>query len=73
MTNAGHKGRAVFVRHNTPTSMYEDAGLRFQLTRPYGLAGDHAEPLLSDFTKLDIRDEIRPKVPKANARKLLGI
>jgi predicted TIM-barrel fold metal-dependent hydrolase len=28
---------------------------------------------LSDFAKLEIRDEIRPKVSKANARKLLGI
>jgi predicted TIM-barrel fold metal-dependent hydrolase len=28
---------------------------------------------LSDFAKLEIRDEIRPKVLKANARKLLGI
>jgi predicted TIM-barrel fold metal-dependent hydrolase len=28
---------------------------------------------LSDFSKLDIREEIRPKVLKANARKLLGI
>ena len=28
---------------------------------------------LSDFSKLEIRDEIRPKVLKANARKLLGI
>ncbi|MCK1741183.1 amidohydrolase [Bradyrhizobium sp. 139] len=28
---------------------------------------------LSDFAKIDIRDEIRPKVLKANARKLLGI
>jgi uncharacterized protein len=28
---------------------------------------------LSDFAKLDIRDEIRPKVLKANARKLLNI
>jgi predicted TIM-barrel fold metal-dependent hydrolase len=28
---------------------------------------------LSDFAKLDIREEIRPKVLKANARKLLGI
>jgi predicted TIM-barrel fold metal-dependent hydrolase len=28
---------------------------------------------LADFAKLDIRDEIRPKVLKANARKLLGI
>jgi predicted TIM-barrel fold metal-dependent hydrolase len=28
---------------------------------------------LSDFAKLEIRDEIRPKVLKANARRLLGI
>ena len=28
---------------------------------------------LSDFAKIEIRDEIRPKVLKANARKLLGI
>src|SRR3982074_1324142 len=28
---------------------------------------------LADFPKLEIRDEIRPKVMKANARKLLGI
>ena len=28
---------------------------------------------LADFAKLDIRDEIRPKVLKANARRLLGI
>ena len=28
---------------------------------------------LSDFAKLEIRDGIRPKVLKANARKLLGI
>jgi len=28
---------------------------------------------MADFAKLDIRDEIRPKVLKANARKLLGI
>jgi predicted TIM-barrel fold metal-dependent hydrolase len=28
---------------------------------------------LSDFSKLEIRDEIRPKVLKANARKILGI
>jgi uncharacterized protein len=28
---------------------------------------------LSDFSKLDIREEIRPKVMKANARKILGI
>jgi len=28
---------------------------------------------LSDFSKLDIREEIRPKVLKANARKILGI
>ena len=28
---------------------------------------------LSDFAKLDIREEIRPKVLKANARRLLGI
>ena len=28
---------------------------------------------LSDFAKLDIRDEIRPKVLKANARRLLNI
>src|SRR5947208_2430091 len=28
---------------------------------------------LADFAKLDIRDEIRPKVLKANARKILGI
>ena len=28
---------------------------------------------LADFAKLEIRDEIRPKVLKANARKLLGI
>ena len=28
---------------------------------------------LSDFAKLDIRDDIRPKVLKANARKILGI
>jgi predicted TIM-barrel fold metal-dependent hydrolase len=27
----------------------------------------------SDFAKLEIREEIRPKVLKANARKLLGI
>ena len=27
---------------------------------------------LSDFAKLEIRDDIRPKVLKANARKLLG-
>jgi predicted TIM-barrel fold metal-dependent hydrolase len=28
---------------------------------------------LADFAKLEIRDEVRPKVLKANARKLLGI
>src|SRR5947208_3399461 len=28
---------------------------------------------LADFAKLDIREEIRPKVLKANARKILGI
>jgi predicted TIM-barrel fold metal-dependent hydrolase len=28
---------------------------------------------LADFAKLDIREEIRPKVMKANARKILGI
>jgi hypothetical protein len=28
---------------------------------------------MADFAKLEIRDEIRPKVLKANARKLLGI
>ena len=28
---------------------------------------------LSDFSKLEIRDEVRPKVLKANARKLLNI
>ena len=28
---------------------------------------------LADFSRLDIRDEIRPKVLKANARKILGI
>ena len=28
---------------------------------------------LADFAKLEIRDEIRPKVLKANARRLLGI
>ena len=28
---------------------------------------------MADFAKLDIRDEIRPKVLKANARKLLNI
>ena len=28
---------------------------------------------LSDFSRLEIRDEIRPKVLKANARKILGI
>ncbi len=28
---------------------------------------------MADFANLDIRDEIRPKVLKANARKLLGI
>jgi hypothetical protein len=28
---------------------------------------------LSDFAKLEIREEIRPKVLKANARRLLGI
>ena len=28
---------------------------------------------LADFEKLDIRDEVRPKVLKANARKLLGM
>ena len=28
---------------------------------------------MADFEKLDIRDEVRPKVLKANARKLLGI
>ena len=28
---------------------------------------------LSDFSKLEIRDEIRPKVLKANARRILGI
>src|SRR5712675_2607915 len=28
---------------------------------------------LADFAKLEIRDEIRPKVMKANARKILGI
>jgi predicted TIM-barrel fold metal-dependent hydrolase len=27
----------------------------------------------ADFAKLDIREEIRPKVLKANARKILGI
>jgi predicted TIM-barrel fold metal-dependent hydrolase len=29
--------------------------------------------LLSDFAKLEIREEIRPKVLKGNARRLLGI
>jgi len=38
-----------------------------------GLAGDHAGPLAADFSKLEIRDEIRPKVLKANARRILGI
>ncbi|MGL6061034.1 MAG: 4-hydroxyphenyl-beta-ketoacyl-CoA hydrolase, partial [Bradyrhizobium sp.] len=28
---------------------------------------------LADFAKLEIRDEIRPKVMKANARRILGI
>src|SRR6202171_979975 len=28
---------------------------------------------MADFEKLDIRDEVRPKILKANARKLLGI
>jgi len=28
---------------------------------------------LSDFAKIEIRDEIRSKVLKANARKILGI
>ena len=28
---------------------------------------------LSDFAKLEIREEIRPKVLKANARRLLNI
>src|SRR5258705_3484211 len=28
---------------------------------------------LADFAKLEIREEIRPKVMKANARKILGI
>jgi uncharacterized protein len=28
---------------------------------------------LADFAKLDIRDDIRPKVLKANARRLLNI
>jgi hypothetical protein len=28
---------------------------------------------MSDFAKLEIRDEIRPKVLKANARKLLNM
>jgi hypothetical protein len=28
---------------------------------------------LADFARLEIRDEIRPKVLKANARRLLGI
>jgi predicted TIM-barrel fold metal-dependent hydrolase len=28
---------------------------------------------LGDFAKLEIREEIRPKVLKANARRLLGI
>ena len=28
---------------------------------------------MADFEKLDIRDKVRPKVLKANARKLLGI
>jgi predicted TIM-barrel fold metal-dependent hydrolase len=28
---------------------------------------------LADFAKLEIREEIRPKVLKANARRLLGI
>jgi predicted TIM-barrel fold metal-dependent hydrolase len=28
---------------------------------------------LSDFAKIEIRDEIRPKVLKANARRILGI
>jgi predicted TIM-barrel fold metal-dependent hydrolase len=28
---------------------------------------------LADFAKLEIREEIRPKVLKANARKILGI
>ena len=28
---------------------------------------------LSDFSKIDIRDEVRPKILKANARKLLGM
>jgi predicted TIM-barrel fold metal-dependent hydrolase len=32
-----------------------------------------SDRLLADFAKLDIRDEIRPKVLKANARKILGI
>jgi predicted TIM-barrel fold metal-dependent hydrolase len=28
---------------------------------------------LADFAKLEIREDIRPKVMKANARKILGI
>jgi predicted TIM-barrel fold metal-dependent hydrolase len=28
---------------------------------------------LADFAKLEIREEIRPKVLKANARRILGI
>ena len=37
------------------------------------LTGDHAGRGLSDFAKLEIREEIRPKVLKANARRLLNI
>jgi uncharacterized protein len=34
---------------------------------------DSPDRRLSDFAKLNIREEIRPKVLKANARRLLGI
>ena len=41
----------------------------------YGWTAKNVTPdrWLADFAKLDIRDEIRPKVLKANARKILGI
>ena len=32
-----------------------------------------ADRWLADFAKIDIRDEVRPKVLKANARRLLGL
>ena len=38
-----------------------------------GLAGITPDRWLADFAKLDIREEIRPKVMKANARRILGI